>query len=118
MGTVSSIKKVHKTTQRRIKGIYQNNTMARYVQAIISRDDFLDQVGEWLETLEDEHMQALRRIIFEIDLSDTELLSDTLYQYGSHLTERNFFGRKFFEQMVIFLKQRDENFYIADVTTD
>ena len=92
--------------------------MARYVQAIISRDGFLDQVGEWLETLEDEHMQALRKFLFEIDLSETELLSDTLYEYGSHLTERNFFGRKFFEQMVLLLRRRDENFHVADVTID
>ncbi len=90
--------------------------MARYVQAIIIRDDFLDRIGDWLGTLEDEHMQALRRFLFEIDLSETQLLTDTLYEYGSHLTEKNFFGRKFFEQMVLFIGQMDENIPDADVT--
>lgn len=90
--------------------------MAQYVQAIINRDDFLDRVGDWLGTLDDEHMQALRRFIFEIDLSDTEMLSDTLYEYGSHLTEKNYFGRKFFEQMVLLLKDMDDNFHIAEIT--
>ncbi len=92
--------------------------MAQYVQAMISREDFLDRVGDWLETLEDEHMQALRKFLFEIELSETELLSDTLYEYGSHLTEKNYFGRKFFEQMVLLLKRNEGSIHAADVTVD
>jgi hypothetical protein len=87
--------------------------MGRYIQAVISRDDFLDQVGEWLETVDDERMILLKQFIFEVDLSETEKLNETLYQYGSHLTEKNHFGRKFFVQMSMLLRQMEKNRQIA-----
>jgi hypothetical protein len=87
--------------------------MGRYIQAVISRDDFLEQLGEWLGTLDDERMTPLRQFIFEIDLSETEKLTETLYQYGSYLTEKNFFGRKFFAQMSVLLRQMEKNRQLA-----
>ncbi len=72
---------------------------------IIRRDDFLDQVERWMETLDDERMQLLRQFIFEVDLSETNGLKDTLYNYGGHLTEKNYCGRKFFEQMALLVRQ-------------
>jgi hypothetical protein len=96
-----------------MKRIYNENTMGRYMQAVISREDFLEQVGEWLGTLDDERMILLRQFIFEVDLSETEKLTDTLYQYGSCLTEKNFIGRKFFEQMSVLLRQMEKNRQIA-----
>ena len=89
--------------------IYSKNTMGRYIQAIIQRDDFLDRIGDWLETLDDDRMRLLRKFIFEIDLSETELLKDTLYAYGGHLTAKNYFGRKFFEQMALMVRQIELN---------
>jgi hypothetical protein len=96
-----------------MKGLYQKNTMGRYIQAIISRDDFLEQVGDWLGTLDDERMVMLRKFIFEVDLSETEELTETLYQYGSFLTEKNYIGRKFFSQMSMLLRQMERNRRIA-----
>jgi hypothetical protein len=96
-----------------MKGIYDQNTMGRYLQAVILREDFLQQVGEWLSTLEDERMVLLRQFIFEVDLSETEELTDVLYQYGSHLTEKNFVGRKFFSEMTELLRQMERNRRIA-----
>jgi hypothetical protein len=87
--------------------------MGRYIQAIICRDDFLEQIGDWLATLDDERIVPLRQFIFEVDLSETEKLTDTLYQYGSCLTEKNFIGRKFFEQMSMLLRQMEKNRQIA-----
>jgi hypothetical protein len=87
--------------------------MGRYIQAIISRDDFLEQVGEWLGSLDDERMLLLKKFIFEVDLSETEKLTETLYQYGSCLTEKNLFGRKFFAQMCALLRQMERNRTIA-----
>jgi hypothetical protein len=101
------------TEKRRMKGLYQKNTMGRYIQAIISRDDFLEQVGDWLGTLDDERMVMLRKFIFEVDLSETEELTETLYQYGSFLTEKNYIGRKFFSQMSMLLRQMERNRRIA-----
>lgn len=69
----------------------------------------MDQMREWLLTLEDERMILLRHFIFEIDLSETEQLKEVLYQYGSHLTEKNYVGRKFFEQMAELLRQLELN---------
>ncbi len=96
-----------------MKGIYENNTMGRYIQAFINRDDFLESVGDWLGTLDDERMRLLRQFIFEVDLSETENLKTVLYEYGSHLTEKNFFGRKFFEEMTGLLRQMERNRRIA-----
>jgi hypothetical protein len=87
--------------------------MGRYIQAIISRDDFLEQVGEWLGSLDDERMLLLKQFIFDVDLSETEKLTETLYQYGSCLTEKNLFGRKFFSQMCTLLRQMERNRQIA-----
>ena len=107
VGTAHGIKKGI-ISKRRKDIVYQNNTMARYVQAIISKEDFLIRFNEWIETVNDEHMQALRRFIFEINIGDQPLLSDALYTYGSSLTESNYLGRKFFEQMVLLVKNLDE----------
>jgi hypothetical protein len=87
--------------------------MGRYIQAIISRDDFLDQIGDWLGTLDDERMILLRQFIFEVDLSETEKLNETLYKYGSCLSEKNFIGRKFFTQMSMLLRQMEKNRQLA-----
>lgn len=83
--------------------------MGRYIQAIICRDDFLAQMEEWLVTLDDERMRLLHSFIYEVDLSETEKLKDTLYEYGSYLTEKNYFGRKFFEQMALLMWQIELN---------
>lgn len=91
------------------KKIYSKNTMGRYIQAMIQREDFLDRVDDWLQTLDDDRMKLLRSFIYEIDLSETEMLKDTLYAYGGHLTEKNYFGRKFFEQMALMVRQIELN---------
>lgn len=89
--------------------IYSENTMGRYIQAIICRDDFLAQLEEWLVTLDDERMRLLHSFIYEVDLSETEKLKDALFEYGSCLTEKNYLGRKFFEQMVQLMRQIELN---------
>lgn len=83
--------------------------MGRYIQAIICRDDFMEMLEEWLSTLDDERMGLLHSFIFEVDLSDTEKLKETLYEYGGCLTERNYFGRKFFERMAQLIWQIEWN---------
>ncbi len=92
-----------------MKDIYTKNTIGRYLQAVIRRDDFLDQIDEWLQTLDDDRMKLLRSFIFEVDLSATEELKDTLYRYGSCLTEKNYCGRKFFERMTLLIRQLELN---------
>lgn len=95
--------------EKEMNTIYSENTMGRYIQAMICRDDFMVMVEEWLGTLDDERMGLLRSFIFEVDLSDTEGLKDTLYGYGGCLTEGNYFGRKFFEQMAQLVWQIELN---------
>ena len=79
------------------------------MQFIICQDDFLEQLKQWLLTLDDERMILLRQFIFEVELSETEQLKEILYKYGSYLTEKNFFGRKFFEQMTELLRHMELN---------
>lgn len=96
-------------TYKEEKAIYSKNTIGRYLQAVIRSDDFLDQIDEWLEPLKDDRMQLLRSFIFEVDLSETQELKNTLYRYGGCLTESNYFGRKFFEQMSLLIRQLEMN---------
>ena len=79
------------------------------MQFIICQDDFLEQLKQWLLTLDDERTILLRQFIFEVELSETEQLKEILYKYGSYLTEKNFFGRKFFEQMTELLRHMELN---------
>lgn len=83
--------------------------MGRYIQAMIRRDDFMDLMEEWLRTLDDERMRLLHSFIFEVDLSDTQGLKDALYEYGGCLTEKNYFGRKFFSLMAQMVWQIELN---------
>ena len=69
--------------EKEMNTIYSENTMGRYIQAMICRDDFMIMVEEWLK--------------------------DTLYGYGGCLTEGNYFGRKFFEQMAQLVWQIELN---------
>lgn len=86
-------------------------TMGQYIQETICRDDFLVLLEEWLATLDDNRMRLLHSLIYEVELSDTEMLVKTLYEYGGCLTERNYFGRKLFEQMVQHVRQLELNPY-------
>ncbi len=83
--------------------------MGRHVQCMINQDDFIEDLRSWLFTLEDERILLARKFLFEVDLSDTEQLRDTLYAYGSHLSEKNYIGRKFFVQMADILRQMELN---------
>lgn len=86
-------------TQRR------DNTLKTHFQMMVEREDFLEQIGNWLELLGDERLLLLRHLVYEIDLSETEQLKETLYQYGSYLTEKNYCGRKLFSMMAILIGQ-------------
>lgn len=83
--------------------------MKRHIQFMIERDNFLEQIGEWLLAQDNERMQLLRQFIFEVELSETEELKEVLYRYGSHLTEKNYLERKFFESMAELVRQMEQN---------
>lgn len=89
--------------------IFTKNTMGRYIQEMILKEDFLGEVEGWLSTLDDGRMTALHRLIYEVELTDKDQLVDTLYEYGGCLTEKNYFGRKFFEQMVLQVRKLEVN---------
>ena len=89
--------------------IFTKNTMGRYIQEMILKEDFLGEVEGWLSTLDDDRMTALHRLIYEVELTDKDQLVDTLYEYGGYLTEKNYFGRKFFEQMVLQVRKLEVN---------
>lgn len=89
--------------------IFTKNTMGRYIQEMILKEDFLGEVEGWLSTLDDDRMTALHRLIYEVELTDKDQLVDTLYEYGGCLTKKNYFGRKFFEQMVLQVRKLEVN---------
>ena len=89
--------------------IFTKNTMGRYIQEMILKKEFLGEGEGWLSTLDDDRMTALHRLIYEVELTDKDQLVDTLYEYGGCLTEKNYFGRKFFEQMVLQVRKLEVN---------
>jgi len=82
-----------------------DNTLKRHFQRMVEREDFLEQIGNWLEMHGDERLLLLRHLVFEIDMSETEQLKETLYEYGSYLTEKNYCGRKLFSMMAVLIGQ-------------
>lgn len=84
-----------------------NNTMRKHFQTMVESEDFLEQISNWLELLGDKRLLILRHLIYEIDLSETEQLKETLYEYGSYLTEKNYCGRKLFSMMAIMIGQME-----------
>lgn len=84
-----------------------HNTMRKHFQTIVESEDFLEQISNWLELLGDERLLLLRHLVYEIDLSETEQLKETLYEYGSYLTEKNYCGRKLFSMMAIMIGQME-----------
>ena len=84
--------------------IFTKNTMGRYIQEMILKEDFLGEVEGWLSTLDDDRMTALHRLIYEVELTDKDQLVDTLYEYGGCLTEKNYF-----EQMVLQVRKLEVN---------
>ena len=82
-----------------------DNTLKRHFQMMDEREDFLEQIGNWLELYGDKRLLLLRHLVFEIDMSETEQLKETLYEYGSYLTEKNYCGRKLFSMIAVLIGQ-------------
>ena len=61
--------RVGKQSKKEKKKIYTENKIGRYVQFLIEREDFLELVASWLLSLEDELMQLLRQVNFDVELS-------------------------------------------------
>lgn len=99
----------HAVVMKQRREMYQftkdDNTLKRHFQMMVEREDFLEQIGNWLELYGDKRLLLLRHLVFEIDMSETEQLKETLYEYGSYLTEKNYCGRKLFSMMAVLIGQ-------------
>lgn len=78
-----------------------------YLREILMGEAFLHEIEKWLIEVEDERMRLLGRLLFEIEISEEEF-HDTLYEYGSLLTEKNYLGRKLFEELALFMSKTAE----------
>ena len=68
-----------------------------YLREILMGEAFLHEIEKWLIEVEDEGMGI-----------PAEELHNTLYEYGSLLTEKNYLGRKLFEELVLFMSKTAE----------
>lgn len=84
-----------------------NNTLQKYFQTMVESEDFMEEISNWLSLLGDKRLLVLRHLIYEIDLSETEQLKETLYEYGSYLTEKNYFGRRIFSMIALLIRQME-----------
>ena len=87
----------------------KKNTMSRYLREMVMQDDFPEQLERWLGSFEDERMYLLKKILFDIEMTDLEQFKEAVFAYGGHLSERNYVGRKLFEQMVQIIWQMEHN---------
>ncbi len=82
-----------------------DNTLKRHFQMMVEREDFLEQIGNWLELYGDKRLLVVRDLVFVIVMSESEQLLVTLYEYGSYLTEKNYCGRKLFSMIAVLIGQ-------------
>ena len=82
-----------------------NDSVHIYLQEGLTGDAFIREMEKWFTEVEDERMRLLGKLLFEIELSEEEIFHDTLYAYGSLLTEKNYLGRKIFEELVVFMSK-------------
>lgn len=82
-----------------------NDCVHIYLREVLMGEVFLREIEKWLTEVEDERMRLLGKLLFEIELSEEEKFHDTLYAYGSLLTEKNYLGRKLFEELVVFMSK-------------
>ena len=82
-----------------------NDSVHVYLQEVLTWDTFIREMEKWFTEVEDERMRLLGKLLFEIELSEEEIFHDTLYAYGSLLTEKNYLGRKIFEELVVFMSK-------------
>ena len=76
-----------------------NDSVHVYLQEVLTGDTFIREMEKWFTEVEDERMRLLGK------LSEEEIFHDTLYAYGSLLTEKNYLGRKIFEELVVFMSK-------------
>lgn len=94
------------------ENIVTDNTLKKHFQEILADENFINEVSNWLDEWGDKRLLILRRLIFEIDLSETEKMKETLCEYGSCLTETNYGGRSLFSRIAALIGQLEENQYI------
>lgn len=82
-----------------------NHILDNHFQAMLESEEFLNEISNWLSLLGDKRLLVLRHLIYEIDLSETEQLKEALYEYGSYLTEKNYFGRRLFTLIATLIRQ-------------
>ena len=78
-----------------------------YLQEILMGEAFLHEIEKWLIEVEDERMRLLGRLLFEIEISEEEF-HDTLYEYGSLLTEKIILEESFLKNL-FYLCLRQQN---------
>lgn len=81
------------------------NTLQKHFQTMISDENFFDEISNWFYVWGDKRLLILRRLLFEIDMSETEQLKEALYEYGSCLTEKNYGGRSLFSMIAALISQ-------------
>ncbi len=78
-----------------------------YLREILMGEAFLHEIEKWLIEVEDERMRLLGRLLFEIEISEEEF-HDTLYEYGSLLTEKIILEESFLKNL-FYLCLRQQN---------
>lgn len=77
-----------------------NDSVHVYLQEVLTGDTFIREMKKWFTEVEDERMRLLGKLLFEIELSEEEIFHDTLYAYGSLLTEKIIWEERFLKSLL------------------
>ncbi len=80
-----------------------NISVAKYLYRILM-DEKLEYKKElFFKACKESQLVLLWRILYETEVSDTELLKERIYEFGSKVKEQDFVGREVFLCLVAFL---------------
>ena len=77
--------------------------VAKYIYHILTAEGMRDRKAAFLKECEDTKLALLWQILFETDITNTDVLKERIYRYGSNLKTQDYFGREVFLCLVALL---------------
>ena len=78
-------------------------TIAKYLYKLMTDKEMEYKKEVFFKECQNSQIVRLWRILFETDMSDTELLKDRIYEFGSNIKSQDYVGREVFLCLVALL---------------
>ncbi len=80
-----------------------NINIAKYLYKILFDESLEYKKEEFFKECKESQLVLLWRILFETELTDSDLLKDRIYEFGSKVKEQDYLGREVFVCLVALL---------------